>query len=87
MVIELKKSGNSTSLRIPPEILKQLSINVGDKLNMTVIDGVIHIEKIAGVRDGWFDNINPISADNEAEQMNSDFGCCDFDGLGDAPKW
>lgn len=39
------KMGNSVGVNIPAEILKQLSVQIGDKLDITVENGAIVMKK------------------------------------------
>lgn len=74
MIVKICKSGNSATLRIPPDILKELNFAIGEELIMTTSNNMISFEKKSMPRDGWFDNISPIAARNEAEKMEQDFG-------------
>jgi len=77
------KSGNSATLRIPSEILKQLELSIGDEVVMSTTDKSMCFEKVTLPRAGWFDNISPECAAIEAKLMENDFSNAHNDGLDD----
>lgn len=74
MKVQIKKSGNSASLRIPSDVLRTLDLSIGEELSMTVTENGLSFEKIEQLRKGWFDNIGESVATNEAQAMENDFG-------------
>lgn len=73
MLIKIRKSGNSASFRIPADVLRELDLNIGDDMIMKTTKNMISFEKKPIPRDGWFDNIDPIAARNDADEMETDF--------------
>lgn len=74
MKVQIKKSGNSASLRIPSDVLRDLHLSIGEELSMTITENGLSFEKINHPRKGWFDNICSFSAENEAKNMEKEFG-------------
>lgn len=74
MKVQIKKSGNSATLRIPSDVLKNLKLSIGEDLLMNVTQKGMSFEKIEEPRKGWFDDICPITAKNEAMMMEKEFG-------------
>lgn len=74
MKIQIKKSGNSASLRIPADVLRTLDLSIGEELSMVVTENGLSFEKVQQLRKGWFDNIGASAAANEAQAMEKDFG-------------
>lgn len=74
MKVQIKKSGNSASLRIPFDILRDLDLSIGEELAMTITENGLSFEKIEQPRKGWFDNVSAAAATSEAKSMEKDFG-------------
>ena len=74
MKVQIKKSGNSATLRIPSDVLRNLDLSIGEELAMTITKKGLSFEKIEQPRKGWFDNIGSAVAANEAKAMEKDFG-------------
>ena len=55
ITMQIKKSGNSATLRIPTDVLTQLGLKIGEDVVMQVNDNGFSIEKISHPRDGWAD--------------------------------
>jgi antitoxin component of MazEF toxin-antitoxin module len=83
MKVKIKKSGNSATLRIPSDVLKNLNLSIGEELSMSITDNGMSFEKIDAPREGWFDGICPITATNEAKMMEKDFGAVQNASLDD----
>jgi antitoxin component of MazEF toxin-antitoxin module len=81
MIVQIKKSGNSAALRIPADVLRDLNLSIGEELSMSITDNGMSFEKISEPREGWFDGVCQISAKNEAEVMEQDFGAVQNTGL------
>lgn len=73
MKITVKRSGNSATLRIPADVLNTLDISIGEELSMNINENGFSFEKIYTARQGWFDNICPMTAKKEAVIMEKDF--------------
>ncbi|GIU51494.1 antitoxin [Shewanella sairae] len=71
-VYELKKSGNSTVIRIPFDELKANDCAVGDKI-------VMSFKKVKSPRSNWFAGVSETLAQEEAELMNKDFANVELD--------
>lgn len=71
-IYELKKSGNSTVIRIPFDELKANDCVVGDKI-------VMSFHKVKAPRSGWFTEVSEAQAQEEAELMNKDFANVDLE--------
>lgn len=52
MVTEIKKWGNSQGLRLSRELLAQLQLRVGDKVDVSVRDGTVVLTPAHRVRGG-----------------------------------
>ena len=52
MITEIKKWGNSQGLRVSKELLAQLKVDVGDKVDVTVRDGALVITPARRIRGG-----------------------------------
>ncbi|MDQ8153557.1 MAG: AbrB/MazE/SpoVT family DNA-binding domain-containing protein [Gemmatimonadota bacterium] len=52
MITEIKKWGNSQGLRISREVLAQLQVDVGDRVDVTIRDGQLVITPARRVRGG-----------------------------------
>lgn len=87
MQVTVRKAGNSTALRIPPEVVEQLNLSAGEKMTMTVNDNALIFEKQKRPRQGWFDNIDPMTACAESKAMEADFGGCQADAWEHADEW
>lgn len=74
MKVQIKKSGNSASLRIPSDVLRDLDLSIGEELSMNITENGLSFEKIARPRKGWFDNVGSAAAAHEAKAMEQDFG-------------
>lgn len=74
MKVSIRKSGNSAALRIPPTVLKEMNLTIGEDMNMVVEKDRITFEKTGSARAGWFDNVSVIAAEKESEIMESEFG-------------
>ncbi|PSW29243.1 hypothetical protein C9J19_07990 [Photobacterium phosphoreum] len=84
ITMQIKKSGNSATLRIPTDVLTQLGLKIGEDVVMQVNDNGFSIEKISHPRDGWADNICPVAALIEAENMTAEYTHLSGEGL---DKW
>lgn len=71
-IYELKKSGNSTVIRIPYDELKANDCAAGDKVIMS-------FHKVKTPRKNWFDQVTEAKAQKEAELMNKDFANVDLE--------
>lgn len=65
-IYELKKSGNSTVIRIPYDELKANDCAAGDRVMMS-------FHKVKAPRHNWFNQVSEAQAQEEVELMNSDF--------------
>ncbi|HIF9272071.1 TPA: AbrB/MazE/SpoVT family DNA-binding domain-containing protein [Photobacterium damselae] len=74
MRVQVRKSGNSAVLRIPPNVLRDLKIDVGDELDMSVNQDSVVFEKVKTPRDGWAESVCVQSAQEEADMMEQEFG-------------
>lgn len=74
MKVQIKKSGNSASLRIPSDVLRSLNLSIGEELSMVITENGLSFEKVNQPRKGWFDNISAAAAANESKDMERDFG-------------
>ncbi len=83
MKVAITKSGNSATLRIPPPILKEMDLSIGEELDMSVSETKISFEKQQPPRAGWFENVSPIVARIESEIMELEFGRCQSDCMDD----
>ncbi len=83
MRIQIKKSGNSAILRIPHDVLKELQLSIGENLEMNVTEKGLVFEKLEHPRKGWFDNVCPVEAKQEADLMESEFSETQQDNLDD----
>ena len=80
-VYELKKSGNSTVIRIPFDELKANDCSVGDKI-------VMSFHKVKQPRNNWFSHFSAKDAQDEVNIMNGDFSDVDLDLTDEwADKW
>ncbi|NLW06353.1 AbrB/MazE/SpoVT family DNA-binding domain-containing protein [Paenalcaligenes faecalis] len=90
MKIEIKKSGNSASLRIPSDVLRNLNLSIGEELSMTITEKGLSFEKIDSPRQGWFDNIDSAASLREAKDMEKEFGhvqSADLDNWDSGEEW
>ena len=72
MNVAVAKWGNSSALRIPSNILKQLSIQIGDKLDLKIEDNRIVIEQS---KPDLTALLSMVTQDNKhAEQINDQQG-------------
>lgn len=71
-IYELKKSGNSTVIRIPYDELKANDCAAGDKVIMS-------FHKVKTPRQNWFNKVSAAQAQEEVELMNKDFSNVDLE--------
>jgi antitoxin component of MazEF toxin-antitoxin module len=83
MLLKIMKSGNSATLRIPTDTLKQLNLSIGDEVFMSTTEHGFSFEKAKKARDGWFIHVTPVCAEIEAKQMENDFSATHDDNLDD----
>lgn len=83
MKVEIKKSGNSATLRIPTDVLRSLDLVIGDEMVLNLTDQGLFFKKIENAREGWFDGIDDQAAKQAAESMEQDFSGIQNDGLDD----
>lgn len=46
MTAKISKWGNSQGLRVPKDVMESLNLHIGDKVNITVLEGKVIIEPI-----------------------------------------
>lgn len=69
MIVRIQKLGKSAALRIPAETLKQAGLKVGQRLDLTVVDGLLYLEPVKECLESLADRI---SADNCHDSLLDD---------------
>lgn len=81
MKVLIKKSGNSATLRIPSDVMKDLNLAIGEELTLNILDDALLFKKTSKARQGWFDNISAADAAEEAQAMEADFATVQSESL------
>jgi len=70
----IKKFGNSAGVIIPKPLLQEIGAEIGDRLDLRVIDGRVVIEPLRKpVRQGWAEDAARIAAAGDDELVLGDF--------------
>lgn len=73
MHTEIKKWGNSAVVRLPANLLAELSLSVGSPIELKHEAGHLIIEPIRPVRQGWFDS-PPLADEAPLDAIPADEG-------------
>ena len=58
-----RKSGYSVITTLPPDVLQQLNLNVGDSIEYVIKDGHVEIRKAAEKEDDFLATVNAVMDD------------------------
>ena len=58
-----RKSGHSVIATLPPDVLQQLNLNVGDSIEYVIKDGHVEIRKAAEKEDDFLATVNAVMDD------------------------
>ncbi len=72
MTTKVQRWGNSLALRIPKSFAKDIHVENGDEVNMTIRDGRLVIERLPGAKYNLKDLLSGISAKNLHASMDVD---------------
>ena len=72
MQTKIQRWGNSQGVRFPKTILKEVDINIGDDVNITVYEGKIVVEAVNKVRGRYDirDLVAQMPDDYQVEEVN-----------------
>jgi len=58
-----RKSGHSVITTLPPDVLQQLNLNLGDSIEYVIKDGHVEIRKAAEKEDDFLATVNAVMDD------------------------
>ena len=58
-----RKSGHSVITTLPPDVLQQLNLNVGDSIEYVIKGGHVEIRKVAEKEDDFLATVNAVMDD------------------------
>lgn len=81
MTAKISKWGNSQGLRVPKDVMESLNLHIGDKVNITVLEGKVIIEPIENNIPDY--DLNELVSNVKANYKANE----EFDNSLDKEKW